>query len=43
MPQEKMHTDEVDIDASLVKRIRVQGEVGAGGNTSVGVATEWEY
>ncbi len=33
----------VTVNIDVTKRIRVQGEVGAGGNTSVGVATEWEY
>jgi len=33
----------VTVNIDVTKRIRVQGEVGAGGNTSIGVATEWEY
>jgi translocation and assembly module TamB len=33
----------VSVDIDVTKRIRVQGEVGAGGNTSLGVGAEWEY
>ncbi|MBM6594851.1 translocation/assembly module TamB domain-containing protein [Microvirga pudoricolor] len=33
----------VTVNIDVTRRIRIQGEVGAEGNTSVGVATEWEY
>ncbi|HST95861.1 MAG TPA: translocation/assembly module TamB domain-containing protein, partial [Microvirga sp.] len=33
----------VSVDIDVTRRIRVQGEVGATGNTSVGVGAEWEY
>jgi translocation and assembly module TamB len=33
----------VTVNIDVTKRIRVQGEVGAGGNTSLGVGAEWEY
>jgi translocation and assembly module TamB len=33
----------VSVDIDVTRRIRVQGEVGADGNTSVGVGAEWEY
>jgi translocation and assembly module TamB len=33
----------VSVDIDVTRRIRVQGEVGAGGNTAVGVGAEWEY
>jgi translocation and assembly module TamB len=33
----------VSVDIDVTRRIRVQGEVGASGNTSVGVGAEWEY
>lgn len=31
------------INMDITKRLRLQGEVGATGNTSVGVGAEWEY
>ncbi|QFU17479.1 translocation/assembly module TamB domain-containing protein [Microvirga thermotolerans] len=33
----------VSVDIDVTRRIRVQGEVGANGNTSVGIGAEWEY
>lgn len=33
----------VSVDIDVTRRIRVQGEVGASGSTSVGVGAEWEY
>ncbi|WP_230530174.1 translocation/assembly module TamB domain-containing protein [Microvirga roseola] len=33
----------VSVDIDVTRRIRVQGEVGAGGNTGVGIGAEWEY
>jgi translocation and assembly module TamB len=33
----------VSVDIDVTRRIRVQGEVGASGNTSLGVGAEWEY
>jgi translocation and assembly module TamB len=33
----------VSVDIDVTRRIRVQGEVGATGNTSIGVGAEWEY
>jgi Uncharacterized protein conserved in bacteria len=33
----------VSVDIDVTRRIRVQGEVGANGSTSVGVGAEWEY
>ena len=33
----------VSVDIDVTRRIRVQGEVGADGNTSIGVGAEWEY
>jgi len=33
----------ISVDIDVTRRIRVQGEVGARGNTSVGVGAEWEY
>ncbi|MGO4572473.1 translocation/assembly module TamB domain-containing protein [Microvirga sp. 2TAF3] len=33
----------VTVDIDVTRRIRVQGEVGANGNTSIGVGAEWEY
>lgn len=33
----------VSVDIDVTRRIRVQGEVGASGDTSVGVGAEWEY
>jgi len=33
----------VSVDIDVTRRIRVQGEVGAAGNTAIGVGAEWEY
>lgn len=33
----------VSVDIDVTRRIRVQGEVEASGNTSLGVGAEWEY
>lgn len=33
----------VTVDIDVTRQIRVQGEVGANGNTSLGVGAEWEY
>jgi translocation and assembly module TamB len=33
----------VSVDIDVTRRIRVQGEVGANGSTSIGVGAEWEY
>ncbi|MCB5174234.1 translocation/assembly module TamB domain-containing protein [Microvirga lenta] len=33
----------ISVDIDVTRRIRVQGEVGASGNTAVGVGAEWEY
>lgn len=33
----------VSVDIDVTRRIRVQGEVNADGNTSLGVGAEWEY
>ncbi|WP_162559423.1 translocation/assembly module TamB domain-containing protein [Microvirga sp. 17 mud 1-3] len=33
----------VSVDIDVTRRIRIQGEVGANGSTSVGVGAEWEY
>jgi translocation and assembly module TamB len=33
----------VSVNVDVTRHIRVQGEVGAGGNTSLGVGAEWEY
>ena len=33
----------ISVDVDVTRRIRVQGEVGADGNTSLGVGAEWEY
>ncbi len=33
----------VPVDIDVTRRIRVQGEVGASGDTAVGVGAEWEY
>lgn len=33
----------VSVDIDVTRRIRVQGEVGANGSTSLGVGAEWEY
>jgi translocation and assembly module TamB len=33
----------VSVDIDVTRRIRIQGEVGASGDTSVGVGAEWEY
>jgi translocation and assembly module TamB len=33
----------VSVDIDITRQIRVQGEVGASGNTAIGVGAEWEY
>ncbi|WP_210485204.1 translocation/assembly module TamB domain-containing protein [Microvirga antarctica] len=33
----------VSVDIDVTRRVRIQGEVGADGNTSLGVGAEWEY
>lgn len=33
----------VSVDIDVTRRVRVQGEVGAGGQTAIGVGAEWEY
>ncbi|MGO4707155.1 translocation/assembly module TamB domain-containing protein [Microvirga sp. 2MCAF38] len=33
----------VSVNIDVTRRIRVQGEIGATGNTSIGVGAEWEY
>ena len=33
----------VSVDIDVTRQIRVQGEIGAEGNTSIGVGAEWEY
>jgi translocation and assembly module TamB len=33
----------VSIDIDVTRRLRVQGEVGADGRSTIGVGTEWEY
>lgn len=33
----------VSVDIDVTRRIRVQGEVGASGDTAIGVGAEWEY
>jgi translocation and assembly module TamB len=33
----------VTVDIDVTKRLRIQGGVGAGGDTSLGVGAEWEY
>ena len=38
-PSNSITAEAIDV----TRRIRVQGEVGASGDTSVGVGAEWEY
>lgn len=33
----------IGVNIDITRRIRAQGEVGAGGNSSVGVGAEWDY